>query len=190
MSARERWDARWAADSELHAGRPHPEVTRLAAVLKPGSVVLDIAAGRGRQSLCLARAGHCVTAADVSAAGLRRLRQGAQMQQVKVETVCVELADLLPDSLAGPWQAIVCVDFKAPALWAHLRASLAPGGVLFVSLATTENLTRHVRPSRRFLVAEDAGAQVLGSLTPEVVSTGWRTSGRHELWVRAVRAQG
>ena len=148
--------------------------------------MLDIAAGRGRQSLCLARAGHRVVAADVSAAGLERLRQDAHLQQLSVDTVCADLSRMLPDSLVGPWDAIVCVDYWAPSLWPSLRTSLAgPHGVLFMSLATTLNLARHARPSRRFLVDPDAGAQVVGALTPELVSADWRASGRHELWVRA-----
>ena len=156
-------------------------------MLAPGAAVLDVAAGRGRQSLCLARGGHRVTAADVSAIGLQRLVADARAQQLSVETACVDLADALPESLAGPWDAIVCVDFRAPELWPHLRASLAPGGILLVSLATTDNLQRHAHPSRRFLVTMDAGVQVVGALTPELVCADWRESGRHELWVRCVR---
>jgi len=183
---RTRWDARWAAACGP-PGAPHPGVAELADRLAVGARVLDIAAGRGRQSLGLARAGHRVTACDVSPAGLQRLRQDAHKQGVVITTVVADLAERLPESCAGPWSAVVCVDYCAPALWPQLREVVAPGGVLFVSLATTSNLQRHARPSRRFVVEPHMGLEVLGELSPVVVSADWRRSGRHELWVWAVR---
>ena len=56
--ARARWDARWEADASPQPGGAHPLVRELAQALSPGARVLDVAAGRGRQSLALAQAGH------------------------------------------------------------------------------------------------------------------------------------
>jgi len=185
-SARARWDSRWAA-AQGPLGEPHPLVKRLADQLSPASRVLDIAAGRGRQSLCLLRSGHQVTATDVSEVGLQRLAEMAVHEKLSVDTVVADLGDGLPESLVGPWDAVVCVDYFQPDLWPVLHQRLAPHGAWVLSLATTDNLNRHARPSRRFLADPQAGRAAVGPLTSVEAGSAWRQSGRHELWVWATR---
>lgn len=179
----ERWNERWRVASGP-PGTPHPMVEALAGHLPVGSRVLDVAAGRGRQTVPLLAAGHRVTAVDVSAVGLERI--AAARPQGLTPVVC-DLTAALPGALDGPFDAIVCVDYRDPALWPRLRARLGVGGALLVSIATVANLERNARPSRRFLAQEaDAGA-ILGSLRPLRATSEWRANGRHELWIWGVR---
>ena len=177
--AAERWDQKWSL-VDGPPGPAHPLVRGLIEVLSPGARVLDVAAGRGRQTRALVGAGHRVTAVDVSAVGLARLEDHVDGS---VSTVVADLTLPLPPEVDGPYDAIVCVDYFDPALWPRLRARLAPGGQLVVSVATVQNLARHARPSRRFLVDPGAAPRLLGALVSEQASAEWRDNGRHELWV-------
>ena len=180
---RDRWDTRWARATGA-LGPPHPLLSALVAELPSGASVLDVAAGRGRQARALSAAGLAVTAVDVSSVGLRQLAAHAPGP---VHTVVHDLTLGLPSGLGG-FAAVVCVDYRRPELWPALRSALAPGGHLLVSLATPTNLERHARPSARFLAGADDADRLAEGLDVRHRSAAWRASGRHELWVWAIRA--
>ena len=69
----------------------------------PGSRVLDVGAGTGFLSLAAARLGHRVTALDLSAAMLARLRAAAEAEGLAVEVVEAEAQSPPP----GPFDAVV-----------------------------------------------------------------------------------
>ncbi len=177
-----RWDRRWSEVREP-LGPAHPLVRRLVDQLPPGAAVLDVAAGRGRQARAFASAGMVVTAVDVSVVGLAQIHRVAPT----VRTLQADLTDGLPAVLRGPFDAVVCVDYRDPSLWTGLRACLAPGGHLLVSMASMRNLERHPRPSRRFLAPPDDLEALLDGLCPVVASVDWRPNGRCEQWVWARR---
>lgn len=180
----ERWNERWRVASGP-LGTPHSMVAALARQLPVGSSVLDVAAGRGRQTRPLLAAGHHVTAVDVSAVGLERI--AAKRPQGLTPVVC-DLTAALPGALDGPFDAIVCVDYRDTALWPRLHARLRVGGVLVVSIATIASLERNARPSRRFLAQDADASAILGPLQAIRVTSEWRDNGRHELWIQGVRS--
>ena len=177
----ERWNQRWRA-SNGPLGPPHPLVMSLCASLPAGARVLDIAAGRGRQSLALARAGLSVTAVDISAVALTRLAEDARAEGIPVVSVVADLLGGVPADVGGPFDAIVCVDYLNIDLLTQLGAFLAPAGRLVVSVATRENYTRHAHPSCRFLAPDDLDLASLTGLLPVRSDVGWRDDGRHTLW--------
>src|SRR5260221_14136713 len=71
---RNAWDARHRTNAA--PGAPEPSVTEMLELL-PRGVALDIAAGSGRHSLLLARAGFKVVAIDHAEASLRALQTTA-----------------------------------------------------------------------------------------------------------------
>jgi 2-polyprenyl-3-methyl-5-hydroxy-6-metoxy-1,4-benzoquinol methylase len=143
---RERWDARYRESS--HATGPEPDW--LAAFVPARGRALDVAAGRGRIALWLARRGLRVLAADVSPVGLEQALEAARAARVELETLVIDLErESLPP---GPFDVITCFHYLQRDLFPQLVERLAPGGCLCVEVATTGNLERHAHPSRRFLL--------------------------------------
>ena len=68
-SDRDRWDARHMAADDVDP-RPSELLDAFAQRLPPGGRALDLACGRGRNAVHLARLGFLVDAVDVSTIGL------------------------------------------------------------------------------------------------------------------------
>lgn len=89
---------------------------------------LDVACGRGGVAVWLARRGWLVDAVDVSPVGLAA---GATTAP-DVSWIVHDLTAGLPGS--GPYDLVVCQRYRDPALYPALAASLAPGGLLVITL--------------------------------------------------------
>ena len=110
------------------AGAPEPFVLEMLPLLPRGGIVLDVAAGRGRHSIPLARAGSRVIAADFSEVGMVNLAEVARTDPLPIWPV---LADF--DKFAfrdRSFDAIVNVNFLDRALFPHFARALKPGGIL------------------------------------------------------------
>jgi len=126
---RERWDARYAG---LDAGEPGPPAPLAGRehLLPAAGRALDLACGRGTVAVWLARRGLVVDAVDVSPVGLaagRSLPGGDAVRWIEAD-----LDDGLP--VTGPYDVVVCQRFRAPALYGALASTLAPGGLLVVTV--------------------------------------------------------
>lgn len=127
-----RWDRRWSRMEEGTSSPPEPWIAANAGLLPPGPL-LDVASGRGRHALFLAAQGRRVTALDVSAVALARLRERAHARGLEVATVRRDLD--APGALAGlgPFTGMVVVRYKpGAAQWRRLLEVLAPGGVVLL----------------------------------------------------------
>lgn len=109
----------------LSLDRPSQWVERFAALVKPRARVLDLACGGGRHARLFAARGAQVTAVDRDWAALAELKN--------LPGICALQADLENE----PWplgdrqfDAIVVTNYLHRPLFADLRASLAPAGVL------------------------------------------------------------
>ena len=121
--------AKW---EEAHRGKPpgdaEPFVIEALAMLSHGGLVLDVAAGRGRNSIALAKAGMRVIAADYSSTATRILADAARRQHLPIWPV---IADF--DKFAfreNGFDAIVNVNFLDRALFPHFARALKLGGLL------------------------------------------------------------
>ncbi|MGI5130734.1 class I SAM-dependent methyltransferase [Pseudonocardia sp. CA-107938] len=122
----QRWDARHAGADDV--GPLPPDLLRGREDLLPaGGRALDVACGRGAVSRWLAARGFAVDAVDVSPVGLSAVGPG-------VRTVLHDLDDGLPPSCTGPYDVVVCQRFRDPRLYPQLAASLAPGGLLVITV--------------------------------------------------------
>jgi len=122
---RAKWDAKFRAGS--HAGdAPEPLLIEALGHAPPQGRALDVACGRGRHAIALARRGYSVDAVDVSPVGLAAARERAG--DLPVNWIEADLDAWRPET--GAYDAVVCVDFTEPALVPHLARALKPGGVL------------------------------------------------------------
>ena len=145
---RAKWNAR---HRESEAGDPAgallmPEpflaeaVSALATRSLPrGRQALDIASGRGRHALALARAGFDVLALDVSHVAMAELSTRARREGLSVEARAWDLDQGLPD---GVWDLVVAFHFLDRALFPALRAAIASGGALIFETFTTAHSER------------------------------------------------
>jgi SAM-dependent methyltransferase len=135
---RERWDARHAAaDPVLPA--PPGVVTGEAGLVDEfptAGRALDVACGRGGVAVWLARRGLTVDAVDISPAALGAGARLAVTRAVddRIRWIAHDLDGGLPAVCIGPYDVVVCQLFRDPAGYSALRAALAPGGLLAVSV--------------------------------------------------------
>lgn len=135
-------------------------------------IAWDLACGRGRHALELARRGRRVTAFDRSDEALAQVAAHAAREGLAVETARVDLAmgdranedRAVADRAAADWAAgrprpdlIVVVNYLDEALFDALPALLAPGGALLVTTFTVDHPGEH--PSARFRLARGALAR-------------------------------
>ncbi len=119
--------------NEKHRGKttpgdPEPFVIEMLPLLPRGGLVLDIAAGRGRNAIPLAHDGMRVIAADFSEVALNILRQLAGSERLSIWPVLTDF-----DKFAfrdQSFDAIVNVNFLDRALFPHFIRALKPGGIL------------------------------------------------------------
>ena len=102
---------------------PSPWVQRWASAIRPGGVVLDVAAGSGRHARWLARMGFEVEAVDRDISLFADPPARVRLVEADIE--------------AGPWpfagrkfDAVVVANYLHRPLLPILAASLEPGGVL------------------------------------------------------------
>lgn len=130
------WDARYDRPDYLFGTEPAAFLRRTAPLLAPGSRVLAVADGEGRNSVHLAALGHRVTAMDASRVALAKARRLAADRGV---TVDFREADILAwDWAAEPFDALLAVfiQFLAPPdrarAFAGFAQALRPGGLLLL----------------------------------------------------------
>ncbi|NEY91973.1 SAM-dependent methyltransferase [Tabrizicola oligotrophica] len=129
------WDERYKGKDYLFGTEPAAFVAREAGVLAPGSRVLCLADGEGRNSVHLAGLGHRVTAMEPSGVALDKARAlaGARGVVVEFRQSGVETWDW-----SRPFDAAlgVFIQFAPPALRAAIHAGIAravvPGGLVLL----------------------------------------------------------
>lgn len=129
------WDDRYAADGYRFGTDPAAFLRTHAGHIAPGSRVLCVGDGEGRNSVWLAGQGHRVTALDPSGVALDKAARLARARGVTVEAVQATAEDW---DWFRPFDAVVAifVQFAAPArraaMFAGIAAALVPGGVVLV----------------------------------------------------------
>jgi SAM-dependent methyltransferase len=142
--------ADWA---ERHRGKPAGEAEPfLAAMLAriPRGVALDVAAGRGRNALALARAGMTVVAVDFSTEAMRLLAATARAARLAIWPVVANLDSfhLKDESL----DAIVNINFLDRALFPKFKSALRSGGILIADTFLVDQATVGHPRDPRFLL--------------------------------------
>jgi SAM-dependent methyltransferase len=129
------WDERYAAEGYRFGTEPADFLRRHARHIAPGSRVLCVADGEGRNSVWLAGQGHRVTAFDPSSVGLAKAARLAERRGVAVDFRQAGAADW---DWSQPFDAVVAVfvQFAGPplrtAMFAGFAQALGPGGVVLI----------------------------------------------------------
>lgn len=138
------WDDRFAGEEYLFGTAPAHFLKRHAHWLPPGSDVLVVADGEGRNSVWLAGMGHRVSAWDNSAVAIEKARRLARIRGVDV-TFSVQNAAEYPwpearfDAVIG-----IFIQFAPPKLrdemFAGMIRTTRPGGIVMLHGYTVEQL--------------------------------------------------
>jgi tellurite methyltransferase len=119
------WERRQRASAGPRA--PEPSVVEMLDLL-PRGLALDVAAGTGRHSLLLGRAGFRVVAIDYAEAALRTMQSIARAEKLSVWPLVADLSVFpLPHRR---FDAILNVNFLDRSLVPSLIEALRPGGAL------------------------------------------------------------
>ena len=132
---RARWNERYAPEGLVMGPGPKPVIRELGHLLPVSGRALDIACGEGQLALWLAGRGLHVTAVDIAAVALQKLRRQAEAQGLQDRIVAVEtdLDEGLPE-IPGGLDLVTCIDFYSPSLMNAARRLLAPRGLLLVQV--------------------------------------------------------
>ena len=115
------WETRQRAGAA--PGEPEPSVVEMLELLPRGGLALDVAAGTGRHSLLLARAGFKVVAIDYAEPALRTLQSIARAEKLLGMAAGRGPFDI--SSAARRFDAILNLNFLDRALIPHLIECLA-----------------------------------------------------------------
>jgi tellurite methyltransferase len=122
---------------------PSPFVVAHLALAPPGPA-LDVACGRGRHTLAIARASRRVEAIDRSLAHCLELAARCRRERLPVDLVCADL-ERLPLRV-GRYALVVNTLYLDRALVPALVRALRPGGLLLFETFTTAQLASgHLR---------------------------------------------
>ncbi|WP_447977202.1 dihydroneopterin aldolase [Candidatus Nitrospira bockiana] len=117
-----------------------------------GGTALDVAAGRGRHSLYLARLGMRVDAIDRDVEALEHLTSIAERQKLPgLSMKVVDLEDPAhpPDWPKEHYELIIVFFYLYRPVFPQLLAALKPGGVLLYETFLIDNHLHHHHPRRR-----------------------------------------
>ena len=136
LSDREKWDRRYLDGS--YADRSWPSayldsLLRLNDSLPQGGRALDLACGRGRNSIFLARNNFCVDAIDVSPVALRYGVQESIKSNLSINWVLADLMEKkspMRGQITASYDLIIMFRFVSSDLLESLVSTLAPNGVL------------------------------------------------------------
>lgn len=141
---REFWDQRYTTPGLLFGAEPNAFLRREAHRLAPGSTVLSVADGEGRNAIFLAGLGHRVTAFDISPVAMAKASEWATGVGVGVdfETASVDewdWAEAAYDAVAAIFVQFADPEMRAR-LFANMWRSVKPGGLLLVQGYTPRQL--------------------------------------------------
>lgn len=176
------WNERYAADEYLFGTAPNAFLVREVHRLAPGSKVLAVADGEGRNSVFLAQHGHRVVATDVSERALDKARALAKRRRVEVEYRQVNLSEWEWPTEAFDAVVGIFIQFAGPGLrediFDGIHRSLKQGCMLLLEGYREEQLAYGTGgpPSIENLYSEDSlrrsfsswDIELLGSYDAEI----------------------
>ena len=122
------------------------------ALLPPSGRALDLACGRGRNALWLARHGLATTAIDRDPSVVAALDTRARQERLPLNALVLDLEGGAADFGMGVYDVLVVVHYLHRPLFPALRAALRPGGVLVYETFTVAQAARGRPTNPAFLL--------------------------------------
>jgi cyclopropane fatty-acyl-phospholipid synthase-like methyltransferase len=138
------WDARFSTDDYIFGTAPNEWLTQHRDLLAPGSRVLAVADGEGRNSVWLAQQGMQVDAFDISPVGVEKAARLAQQANVTVNYQVRSVDNF--DWTGGEYDAVVAIfiQFADPDtranLFKRMKSALKPDGLILLQGYTPKQL--------------------------------------------------
>ena len=134
--------------------RPDPSAWLVAhhATLPVHGDALDVACGRGRNALWLARRGLKTTAVDRDRDAIATLEDVARRESLPLSARVVDLEGAEPSLGEATFDVIVVTHYLHRPLFPALRAALRPGGVLIYETFTRAQALRGKPANPAFLL--------------------------------------
>jgi tellurite methyltransferase len=133
---------------------PAPWLVENIGLLPRDRPVLDVACGRGRHSLFLARAGWVVHAIDRDVAALQTLEISARELNLTLTTETVDLEHASPLLGSKSFGSVVVFNYLHRPLMPAIVEAVAPGGVLIYETFTVGQAERGRPTNPAFLLAD------------------------------------
>jgi len=131
-------------------GEPEPFVVEAMTLLPRDGIALDVAAGRGRNAVTIARAGMQVVAADYSPVAMSTLAEAARSLHLPIWPVVTDF-----DTFAfrdNSFDAIIIVNFLDRSLFPHLLRAVKPAGFVVIETFLTDQAAIGHPKDPRFLL--------------------------------------
>jgi len=139
--------------TESIGGTPSAWLLTHLELIPPHGRVLDVACGRGRHALYLARMGYRVHAVDREEDAVADLRAAADLERVPLTCEVLDLETDPPPSLGiGLFDAVLVFRFLHRPLFPSLIEAVAPGGRLIYETFTVAQALRGRPTNPRFLL--------------------------------------
>ncbi|MEQ1756787.1 MAG: methyltransferase domain-containing protein [Vicinamibacterales bacterium] len=143
---------------------PATWLTDHATLLPHSGTALDLACGRGRHALWLARRGLSVTAIDRDHDALGQIEDTAASLGLTISTLAVDLEAEAASLGRAHYDVIVCVHYLHRALFPAIIEALRPAGVLVYETFTRSQATLGRPRNPAFLLEEGELEQLVAPL--------------------------
>jgi SAM-dependent methyltransferase len=143
------------------------EVIRAETGGDAGRTVLDVACGIGTQALGLAALGYDVTASDLSAGAVARLRDEAARRGLAIDAKAADMREVW-DAHGRAFDVVLCADNALPHLLTDgeildalrgFHRCTAPGGICIISIRDYESIDLQTARMHPHGVREEGGAR-------------------------------
>lgn len=138
------FNKQYSKEDSYLGDQPNLIVPLLSSHLKPGSRVLVIGCGEGRDALFLARTGFDVVATEISEAGLDKVRKAIRSNGVNIELLRLDAHE--PHDHLGKFDAILIMNIlqflhpdKIGNRIDHFQSLVAPTGFMSIQVFTIED---------------------------------------------------
>ena len=146
----ERWNRKYAEAEADSAPEVEPLLLEYQYLLNGKGAALDVACGRGQNTVYLASLGFEVIGIDASLVGLRHCQRVMERRGLKAGLIAADLEEFpLPHS---HFDAVLVVRFLDRALIPSLKDTLKPDGLLIYATYNTNVLHRRPAMNKRFLL--------------------------------------